>query len=350
MVRIYANLAGLSKVLSKSKLCGAEKRSLAPFVANFNRSNELFDFVDAGEMKENADFKLRAVFRQFADNPQCKQTFFAAMHDVGYVSELLNASNRDRITLIRTYSAHPEFKKLGLRMEELHGVFRNTPLPTEGQTPYQAPTVPPSPSVHTSKASTDNPAGTICYHYQKGICKFGKSCNKIHIQPGATSSTTDESPSDINDWRKKSATTTPRPPVPTFSKHSFMGEAGSKSEEDFALALPQEYGIPLNVIPLNKSGHRLDTYVPPPSQTALSMFNKRTGYRKLCNNAHLKGACYNTDCQYDHTPIPDDVRNCLKQVARNLPCPKRGACRSADCISGSSTAISPLFSHAAPAN
>lgn len=50
MVRVYTNLVGLSKVLSKLKLCGAEKRSLAPFAANFTRSNELFDFVDAGEL------------------------------------------------------------------------------------------------------------------------------------------------------------------------------------------------------------------------------------------------------------------------------------------------------------
>lgn len=62
MVRVYANLSGLSKALSKVKLAGPEKRSLAPFVANFNRSNDLFDFVDAGELKENADLKIRAMF------------------------------------------------------------------------------------------------------------------------------------------------------------------------------------------------------------------------------------------------------------------------------------------------
>ena len=72
MVRVYANLSGLSKAMSKVKLAGPEKRSLAPFVASFNRSNDLFDFVDAGELKENADFKIRALFRQFVDNPQCR--------------------------------------------------------------------------------------------------------------------------------------------------------------------------------------------------------------------------------------------------------------------------------------
>lgn len=79
-VRIYLNLAGLSKAMSQARVpsVGPEKRSLAPFVANFNRSNDLFDIVDAGEMKENADFKIRAMFRQFVENSQCKHIFFAA--------------------------------------------------------------------------------------------------------------------------------------------------------------------------------------------------------------------------------------------------------------------------------
>jgi carbon monoxide dehydrogenase subunit G len=38
MVRVYANIAGLSKALAKANLLGADKRSLAPFIANFNRS------------------------------------------------------------------------------------------------------------------------------------------------------------------------------------------------------------------------------------------------------------------------------------------------------------------------
>ena len=63
VVRVYANLSGLSRALSRAKLAGADKRSLAPFVANFNRSNDLFDFVDAGDLKENADIKIRYVCR-----------------------------------------------------------------------------------------------------------------------------------------------------------------------------------------------------------------------------------------------------------------------------------------------
>lgn len=74
MVRIYANLVGLSKTLSSAQLCGPGQRSLAPFVADFNRSEKLFDFVDAGEHKENADFKIRAVLHQFVASMQCKHS------------------------------------------------------------------------------------------------------------------------------------------------------------------------------------------------------------------------------------------------------------------------------------
>ena len=47
IVRIYADITGLSKLLAKSKLIGLEKRSLAAFTAGFTRAINLFDFVDA---------------------------------------------------------------------------------------------------------------------------------------------------------------------------------------------------------------------------------------------------------------------------------------------------------------
>ncbi|KAH7112668.1 hypothetical protein EDB81DRAFT_827043 [Dactylonectria macrodidyma] len=82
MVRVYANLVGLSKHLNKNGLCGAEKRSLSSFTAGFNRSYGLTDFVDAGELKENADHKMKAMLRLYAENTQCKHIYFAACHDV----------------------------------------------------------------------------------------------------------------------------------------------------------------------------------------------------------------------------------------------------------------------------
>lgn len=61
MVRIYANLQGLSKASARLGLCGGEARALAPFTAGFTRAQELFDFVDAGDKKEAADFKIRGL-------------------------------------------------------------------------------------------------------------------------------------------------------------------------------------------------------------------------------------------------------------------------------------------------
>ena len=111
MTRVYANLSGLSKALSRAGIVGNEARALAPFTSSFTRSQDLFDFIDAGDKKEGADFKIRGtlhplprdhhyhmaqagyslaleMFRLFIDNSQCKHIFFAGCHDTGYLSLL----------------------------------------------------------------------------------------------------------------------------------------------------------------------------------------------------------------------------------------------------------------------
>lgn len=59
MVRIYSNVLGLSKSLARVGLVGNEARSLSHFTASFTRSEDLFDYVDAGDKKEGADHKIR---------------------------------------------------------------------------------------------------------------------------------------------------------------------------------------------------------------------------------------------------------------------------------------------------
>lgn len=59
MVRVYANVLGLSKALARAGLMGHEARSLSPFTSSFTRAQELFDFIDAAEKKEGSDFKIR---------------------------------------------------------------------------------------------------------------------------------------------------------------------------------------------------------------------------------------------------------------------------------------------------
>jgi hypothetical protein len=186
MVRVWANLVGLSKTLHKAGLAGPEKRSLSSFVASFNRSYGLFDFVDAGEWKENADFKLRAMLNLYAENSQCKHIYFAACHDVGYISDLtMHIGNKERFTLITSpgIKFHDEYTKLGMGIEELTGVFHPTPL---NATSYHSP--------RSSSVSTKIPSATashlnnfeaserkICYFYQIGKCKYGRDCNNLHV-------------------------------------------------------------------------------------------------------------------------------------------------------------------------
>ena len=182
MVRIYTNLAGLSKALARAGLAGHEARSLAPFCASFTRAHDLFDFVDAGDKKENADFKIREMFRLFAENSQCKHIFFAGCHDVGYLSMLTPYIGKtDRISLIRGANVHPEFQKLQLRFEDFPGVFRSYPLegynssfrssPTSKEINHSIPTQ-PSYQNHPQQrydgpSSSQSTSRKICAHFLK---------------------------------------------------------------------------------------------------------------------------------------------------------------------------------------
>lgn len=61
MIRIYANLLGLSKALARAGLSGNEARSFATFASSFTRSQDLADYIDAGDKKEGADHKIRGI-------------------------------------------------------------------------------------------------------------------------------------------------------------------------------------------------------------------------------------------------------------------------------------------------
>lgn len=67
MVRVYANILGLSKALARAGMVGHEARSLSPFTSSFTRAQDLFDFVDAAEKKEGSDFKIRGMHLHLID-------------------------------------------------------------------------------------------------------------------------------------------------------------------------------------------------------------------------------------------------------------------------------------------
>lgn len=331
MVRVYANLVGLSKHLNKNGLCGAEKRSLSSFTAGFNRSYGLTDFVDAGELKENADHKMKAMLRLYAENAQCKHIYFAACHDVGYVADLTPyRGNADLFTLIRTPSVrfHPEFDKLGMSTEELHGVFRQNSLVSYSPGPVQNSKFTPL-AMRNADLPTNalqpisaNDNGTRCTFYAAGKCRNGNNCKFSHVDTKRHLSKTNyngQPTSHMSDsWRDKPAD---RDPDSYYTKKDTS-------------TLPRHEDIPAGFVAINRNGDRLDPYIPSPSTNALKRFKAISGPTKLCNKKHLIDACYDEHCEYDHSPVPADLMPILELMSRTMPCPKRGACRKPNCIAG----------------
>jgi hypothetical protein len=331
MVRVYANVAGLSKALSKAGLVGAEKRSFAPFIASFNRSSGLSDFVDAGEMKENADSKLRALLHLYAENAQCKHIYIAACHDVGYINDLTpHRGNSTRFTLINSpgIKFHDEFVKLQMGIEELPGVFRTTPL--DGPAFYRPPNavfasttstkLPSSPAKQSSNISpttttaTESSQKAVCEFHKQGKCKYGAGCRFSHGGQHAANTSTQ--------WRSTSTN----------------GSSSSSAEEVRSVSpsktLPRREDIPDGHIAVNKNKHRLDPYISPPSAEAAAELRARVNRQRICNNYHLNNGACDGGCGFDHAPLDPELKRALESLARSLPCSRRGACRKLGCNSG----------------
>lgn len=322
MVRVYANVAGLSKALAKAGLVGAEKRSFAPFIASFNRSSGLSDFVDAGELKENADFKLRALLQLYAENAQCKHIYFAACHDVGYVSDLApHMGNSSRFTLVnsRGIKFHDEFAKLGMGVEELPGVFRSTPL--DGPAFYRPPNTvfntttkpPPTPVKQALNAPAADSQRTVCEFHKLGKCKYGASCRFLHVGPANTT----------GPWR----------PVINERTETMNSAWEVPRTASPGKTLPRKEDIPEGHIAVNKNNFRLDPYIIPPSPEATLELRARIKRQRICNTFHLNGTC-DGHCGYDHSPLDSELKSALEILARSQPCPKRGACRKLSCTHG----------------
>ncbi|KAJ0100722.1 hypothetical protein J7T55_010619 [Diaporthe amygdali] len=334
MVRVYANVAGLSKALAKWGLLGADKRSLGPFIANFNRSYGLSDFVDAGEFKENADFKLREMLRLYAENTQCKHIYFAACHDAGYVSQLTAyRGQKDRFTLIKAPSLHfhDEFAKLGLSIEELPGVFRSAgsamdalcpkPLQSAGK-PYL--------SLSTARTQTVGLKETCTFH-SAGKCIYGEYCKNLHVGP--TPLVMRRSKLSLSPWRNGSeAYNTIDYSLPDTS-HGASSRSYLQKPHPFA-ELPRRDEMPDGYVAINRAQQRLDAYMPVPTPESEARLKVRSAVKRLCNTKTLTGSCTNPHCEYDHGPLDEDLVPTLEWLARSIPCPRREKCRNAACTAG----------------
>ncbi|KAJ6001139.1 hypothetical protein N7481_001548 [Penicillium waksmanii] len=308
-------------VLARSGMVGHEARSLSPFSSAFNRAQDLFDFVDAAEKKEGSDFKIREIFRLYADMNQCRHIYFAGCHDTGYASLLTPYKDKsDRITLLKAAGFHREFEELGLPIKEMPSVFMSTSLPTSGKPVSAVNTkLANSPINGTNSSNGFNgtngagPTKPLCKHFQKGICKFGSGCIKQHVMPNQNLSRPgDESPKQL------------------WSTPHVVG----RSQELFFTHLPPTNFKSMEYIPVNKDGDRLDTYCPQPTSEALDQYHRRAKIAQVCNSYHLSGECGDMNCQYDHSDVSETVVDVLRYIVQQHPCTKGGICRSIKCFLG----------------
>ncbi|KAJ5782332.1 Zinc finger CCCH-type [Penicillium paradoxum] len=325
MVRVYANVLGLSKALARAGLMGHEARSMSPFTSSFTRAQELFDYVDAAEKKEGSDFKIREMFRLFVDLNQCRHIYFAGCHDTGYGSLLTPYRGRgDRITLIKAAGFHREFEALDLPIRELPSVFMSTPLANS-----KPPTGPAAASVakfnggngihHISNGSNGaNALKPVCKHFQKGICKFGNGCNKQHVMPNQS---LNHPPSSKHSGDS---------PKLLWSSPTVVG----RSEDFLRSMLPLPSIKTEEFIPVNKDGERIDPYYPHPSPEAFEEYHARAKEHKVCNSYHLSGECGDMSCLYDHSDVSNVIVDVLRYMLLQHPCTRAGACRSIKCYMG----------------
>ncbi|EON66922.1 hypothetical protein W97_06326 [Coniosporium apollinis CBS 100218] len=335
MVRVYSNLAGLSKILARHGMAGNEARSLAPFAASFTRSHDLFDFVDAGDKKEGADFKIREMFRLFAENSQCKHIFFAGCHDTGYLSLLTPYRGRlERVSLIKAASFSPEYLSLGLNVEEFPSIFRSTMLQYPGAAPAASPEKASTGQV-ASKYAPPTPGSTsqtVCRFYPKGSCRYGNACKNIHI--ASTHKLAEKPVTDYRtaEWRSSTPSTNPyRPPSARPETPAGLDDPLAHST---APELPSQTPDKEGLIPLNSRGDRLDYFIPPASPGAWQAYTARAKTHKMCNKFHIEKNCQDINCPFDHKPVEPELIHVMKVILSNRPCPRRGGCRREMCPGG----------------
>ncbi|KAF1967128.1 hypothetical protein BU23DRAFT_543353 [Bimuria novae-zelandiae CBS 107.79] len=345
IARVYADITNVSKQLAKMKVIGLEKRSLMPFAAGFTRALGGFDFMDSLD-EEGTRFKIRETFKFAAEDTACSHILFAACHDTNYLPQLVPYNGlQNKITLIQGAGFDTEFYQLGLTVAQFPTIFRwsklvAAPSTTKGSSSVKAPSTKASapardfpktsaldrddwrstsvgadsvsydangvivgiPDFAASDGFTSKAEATKktkpCRYFQKGFCRWGNKCAFVHA---------------------------PSPTVPILTPTA-------PNRTNISSYLPAT--LPPNFIALNKDAHRLDAYLRPPTPAEWLVYNARFHRQKPCNAHHLSGTCTNFACPFDHHPLEVETQYCLEYVLKCSPCPRRGACRIAECVHG----------------
>ncbi|PNS21256.1 hypothetical protein CAC42_1035 [Sphaceloma murrayae] len=139
IVRYIVNLAEASRFFHQIQLTGSHSRSLATFTAAFSSAFPLFDVIDSGDKPSTTDAKIRDNFDLYVNSSACKHIFFAGCNTQRNLELLKPFEKRsERITLIRNSQSWQQFSAIGLRTEELMGIFREGRPPSPDKSSTQS--------------------------------------------------------------------------------------------------------------------------------------------------------------------------------------------------------------------
>ncbi|KAL8330263.1 hypothetical protein RB593_001329 [Gaeumannomyces tritici] len=293
VVRVYANLKGLAKVYKDTCTIFPDvpSASVDEFVRGFNMLDPLCDFIDAGNGKECADEKIKALFRLGLDDVHCRQILFGASADNGYARLLGQHVGDDavcgRITLLQgpPFAHELALIKNRFRMATMDGVFRREKLSLH----LTPPATPSSDYVGNAAPASAKPASSDVAAREKS-------------PPQATAAAPPSG--DTNQ-------------TPTSSN----GDGSA---------------APLGKVRKNRHGQRVDL----PIECSAKDLNRMKN-RQLCHSFHLLGECSWMekfgDCKNKHGErVYGPWVHTLQAVAR-LSCCNRGLnCADPKCLAGHS--------------
>ncbi len=87
-------------------------------------------------------------------------------------------------------------------------------------------------------------------------------------------------------------------------------------------------------VAINRHGDRVDLPLPAVFAQDRQRLMSRAKDRKLCNEHHLRRACHNNQCRYDHEPIDAGLLLALRHLARTQACDVGTGCRMFECCYG----------------
>ncbi|KAK4995103.1 hypothetical protein LTR66_005011 [Elasticomyces elasticus] len=327
LVQIYCNIEGLTKKLLSVGMLKS-MGDLAAFARSFTLNQPLFNFTDVGSGKENADYKIREMFRVFSADRHCKHIFFGPCHDNGYLHDL-NSARHDstiasRLTLLETLPAQPGFLSLGFPTVRFPDVFRSENLPDKHVNTYVPPTYTPMPP-------TGNP---VISESPKLVYRTPSLPPLLNGAPHVTSSSLQPTIAPFMPDMKS--------PSPAPSSNSADGNGtswaaiGKNGNTTKTINVAPKKAVPKKSLLLNTYEERIDEPLPRVDPAAMNRLYDRIKRQKVCNNYHLLGSCEaGKYCDYQHgEKLSPGELLALKQKARGRSCPNRTGCRDFDCING----------------